>query len=93
VQITLFAFLLSAVWPLVKKVFVSMGIGFVTYQGLTLVATQIQNSVMAAWGQVGGVTLQILSLAGVPEAMGIVLGGISAKAALVAIGKLGKVTT
>jgi hypothetical protein len=92
-QLTLFAFLLSAVWPLVKKVMISMGVGIVSYAGLTLVATQIQNSVSAAWGQVGGVALQILSLAGIPESMGIILGGISAKAALVAIGKIGRVAT
>lgn len=90
---TMWAFLAAAAWPLVKKVLVALGIGWVTYEGLTLIASQVQTQVLASWGQIGGVTLQILSMAGVPESVGILLGGLTAKAALVALGRLGKVTT
>lgn len=89
----MFSFLLAAIWPLAKKLLASLGIGWLTYEGLGLVGNQIQSAVLASWGQIGGVTLQILSLAGVPESVGILLGAISAKIALVAVGRLGKVTT
>ena len=88
---TLWAFLAAAVVPLAKKILVALGIGVLTYQGLTLIGNQVRDSVLSAWGQVGGVTLNILSLAGIPESLGILLGAIAAKAALVAVGKLGRV--
>lgn len=83
-------FLLAMAWPLVKKVLVALGIGFVTYQGLSLLATQVQNQVIAAWGQLGQASLQVLSLGGVPQALGIILGGLTAGAAMMAAAKLGK---
>jgi len=87
----IWAFLLAAAWPLAKKILTSLGIGVLTYQGLTLVAQQLESAIVGAWGQVGGVTLQILSLAGIPQALGILIGGFTAKAALVAIGRIGRV--
>lgn len=88
----LITFLLAAAWPIAKKVLVSLGIGFVTYQGMSLIAEQIRNEVLAAWGQLGGATLQILTLGGIPQALGIILGGITAGAALMAMSRLGKQT-
>jgi len=90
---TLWVFLAAAVWPLAKKVLASLGIGFLTYEGLTLVGAQVQSAVLSSWGAVGGATIQILSLAGFTDAVGIMLSAITAKVALVAIGRLGKVTT
>lgn len=88
----LFAFLLAAAWPIVKKVLVSLGIGFVAYQGLALIAEQVKQEVIAAWGQLGAATLQVLSLGGVPQALGILLGALTAGAALMAFARLSKVT-
>lgn len=89
---TLWLFLAAAVWPLAKKILASLGIGFLTYQGLSLIAAQVQGAVLSSWGQLGGVTLQILSLAGIPQAIGIALGAMAAKTALLAVGRLGKVS-
>ena len=89
----LFAFLVAAAWPIAKKVLVSLGIGFATYQGMTLIADQLKAEIIAAWGQVGGVTLQILTLGGVPQAIGIILGGFTAGAALMAAARLAKVSS
>lgn len=88
----LWTFLAAAVWPLAKKVLASLGIGFLTYEGLTAIGSQVQSAVIVNWGAIGGATIQILSLAGVTTAVGILLSAISAKAALVAIGRIGKVT-
>lgn len=87
------AFLLSLAWPLAKKVLVALGIGWATYEGLSVLAGAVQTQVISAWGQLGGTTLQLLSLGGWPQAVGILLGALAARAALLAVGKLTKVTS
>jgi len=88
-----------AVWlftiaaPLVRKVLLALGIGWITYAGLTQVAAQVQTAVLASWGQLGVVTLQIVSLAGFSESIGILLSAITARAALMAADRLGKVAS
>jgi len=89
---TLAAFLLSIAWPIAKKILVSLGIGWATYEGLSLLAGAVASQVTSAWGQLGGTTLQLLSLGGFPQALGIILGALAARAALLAVGRLGKVT-
>lgn len=83
--------LIALAWPIVKKVLVSLGIGFVTYSGMTLLADQVKAEIISAWGMLGQNALQVLTLGGVPQALGIILGGLSAGAALMAITKLQKV--
>jgi len=86
------AWLFALIVPLAQKLLVGLGIGWITFEAFNFLATQLQGAVLSAWGGVGGVTLQILSLAGVPDAIGIVLGAFTAKAALAAVARLGKVT-
>jgi hypothetical protein len=88
----LFAWILAAVWPLAKKVLVSLGIGIVTYTGLSVLAGQVQSQVVGLWGQVGGDMLSMAVLLGIPQAMGIVLGGITARISYVAAGKIGRIS-
>jgi len=88
---TLSAWLLSIAVPVVKKVLVALGIGSVTYAGLSLVGGSIQANIVSYWGAVGGATLQIASLGGIPEAIGIILGACNARLAMMAYGRLGKV--
>ncbi|MDD2744263.1 MAG: DUF2523 domain-containing protein [Rhodocyclaceae bacterium] len=85
--------LIALAWPIAKKVLVSLGIGIVTYGGLQMIGAQISDAVLNAWGQLGGYALAILSLAGIPECIGIILGGINARIALIAVGKIGKVAS
>lgn len=87
----LIAFLLAAAWPIAKKVLVALGIGWATYAGLGLIAEQVKTEVLAAWGQLGGATLQILTLAGVPQAVGIILGAVVAGASMLAMQRLTKI--
>lgn len=86
----LYGFLLAAAWPLVKKVLLMLGIGWVTYEGLGLVATQATNAVASYWGAMPLSFIQIGSLAGIPQAIGITLGAIAARVSFIAIGKLTK---
>lgn len=85
--------LLALAWPIAKKVLVALGIGVITYGGLQAVGSQITNAVLSSWGAVGGYTLNILSLAGIPDCIGIILGAINARIAIIAVGKIGRVAT
>jgi hypothetical protein len=85
--------LLSLAWPVVRKVLVALGIGIVTYGGLQMIGAQVNNAVLASWGQLGGYALNIMSLAGIPDVIGITLGAINARIALIAVGKIGRIAT
>ena len=89
----LFAWLLAAAWPIAKKVLLMLGIGWVTYEGLSLLGGQVVAEVSAIWGTMPAAMLQMASLLGIPQSIGIVLGAMTARIAYVAVGKLGKVTT
>lgn len=86
-----FAWLLAAAWPLVKKVLLMLGVGWLTYEGVTLVVGQIQGQVTGLWGGLPTATLQLMALGGYTQGVGILLGALAGRAALVSIGKLGKV--
>jgi hypothetical protein len=87
----LIAFLLAAAWPIAKRVLIALGIGYATYSGLSLIADQVKVEIIAAWGQLGSAALQILTLGGIPQALGILLGALTAGAAMMAASKLAKV--
>lgn len=86
-------FLMAIAWPLAKKIFLALGIGWLTYQGLGLIATQVSNEVVNLWGQMPSSIMQIGSLLGVPQSIGIMLGALSAKAAYAVAGRLAKIAT
>lgn len=86
------AWLMALVLPLGKKLLVGLGIGVLTYEGLSAIAGQVQTAVAANWGAMPVSVLQILTLAGFAEAVGIELGALAGLAALVAVGKLGKLS-
>lgn len=86
------AFLIAAIWPLAKKVLIMLGIGFVTYEGLSLLANNAIQAAQANWSQLSITSLQMLSLMGAPDALGIICGALVARVSFIAFGKLGKVT-
>jgi len=85
-------FLMAAAWPLVKQVLVALGIGWLTYEGLSAVGTQINIEITRLWGTMPASMIQMASLLGIPQSIGIVLGGIAGRISLTAVGKLGKIT-
>lgn len=87
------AFLLGLVTPLVRKALVALGLGVVSYAGLTIVANQVRDAVIANYGAVSGSVLDLLNLLGAGQALGIILGGIIAKAAFAAISRIGVMST
>lgn len=88
----MWAWLLAAVWPLAKQVLFMLGVGWVTYEGYGLIVDQVASQMVGYLGGLPSSVFRIASLLGVVEALGITLGALSARAALLAVGRLGKVT-
>lgn len=74
-----------------KRIIVALGFGYLSYQGLKLLADQVKQQVLQSLEGVGGGfaadAYQIVALAGGFEVVGIMLGALIARAALVATGK------
>lgn len=84
-------YLASVSVPIAKRVLAGLGIGVVTYVGLGAVMTQIQNSVISNWGAINISAMQLLSLAGVPDAIGIILGAVAARFSMLQLSALGRI--
>lgn len=85
------SWLMSMVGPVVKKVLTTIGLGWLTFEGVTGLADQVRNSVLGSFGGTAGVVYDLLALAGFIDSVGIILGAISMVAGLAALGKLGRV--
>lgn len=83
------SFLMAMAGPLAARVLVSLGIGWITYEGVVYVAQQIQTQIQGLWAQLPSSFLGLSGLCGFTEAMGLVLGGIVARASLYAAARLG----
>jgi len=89
----LFVWLLAAAWPVAKKVLVMLGIGMVTYASVTTLVQSVVSQAQSNWGQVSGAVLQLTSLGGIPEVLGIITGALVARASFVVLGRLTKIAS
>lgn len=85
--------LAAAAGPIVKQVLASLGIGFISYAALAAVAAGVVSHVQTNYGQIPASVIELVNLMGAGQAMGIVLGGIVARAAFGAITRLGKLSS
>lgn len=85
--VALFTFLSSIVGPLVAKVLTALGIGLVTYTGITLVMDQARDAIVSNMSATGAAYVAIFGLAKVDVAVNIMLGAVAARAALSGIDK------
>lgn len=83
--------LMALAWPIVKKVLLALGIGFATYEGLSTMTGTIVQLVKDQWGSMPLAALQMVTLFGFSQALGIILGALTARASMMALGKLAKV--
>lgn len=91
-MMTLASFLLGIVGTLAGRVLLSLGIGWISYAGVATALNAVRGHIEAAWGGNSAV-INIMWLAGMGEAVGIVLAAFSVRAAFFGISKLGKVAT
>jgi hypothetical protein len=81
--------ILGLVAPIAKKVMVALGVGILTVTGFDLAIGQLTTLINQS---IGGTTADILGIAtmmGIPEAIGIMLGGITSAASLMVVKRLG----
>lgn len=86
-----FSWLDNAVGSLAKKVLSALGIGWVSFNGITELALQVKDHVMTAWGGLPTEVLALATMAGFGTAMGVVLSALMYKATMSALSWLGKV--
>lgn len=89
---SIWAFLAAAVGPLAKRVLVSLGFGIISYTALTALVGSVISAAQSAWGGVAGAALQLSSLGGIPQVLGIITGALVARVAFKAVGHLGRLS-
>lgn len=85
------AFLSASVGNLVKKALLALGLGTVTYTGLQAAFTAAQAQIVSNYGAMPAVSMQLADLAGVGQAIGIILGALTARLGMVALSHIGRV--
>lgn len=86
---TLAAFLLSIVGTLAGRVLLSLGIGWISYAGITTALNAVRGHIVSAWS-VSSPVMDMLFMAGMGQAVGILLAGFAIRAAFAGISRLGK---
>lgn len=87
------ALFVAVAWPMVRKVLGMLGIGWISYEAITALLNNVITAAQSSWGQVSGAMLQLCSLGGVPQVMGIIAGALVARGSFLVLSKLGKLAT
>lgn len=92
--------IISALWSmflglsasLPSRVLSALGIGWLTYTGLSTVLGSLISTTMAKWNAIPAAIYQLLSLAGFTDAVGIVTAAMVTRVAIAALPRLGKLS-
>lgn len=85
------ALLLSLAGPLAKKVLSALGFGVLTYAAVQAVFTAAQNAMLSSYGQISADIVGPLEMAGFGQAVGIILGALSARLSVQIMSKIGRI--
>lgn len=77
------AYLASISLPIAQRVLGGLGFGIVSYVGYDAAVTAARDAVLTYWGGIARDPLAIITMAGVGEAVGIVLAALATRAAMV----------
>lgn len=69
---TLSAFLMSISLPIVIRVIVGLGFSFASFAGVTVFLNELMAIAQANWSGLPVTVLQLASLSGIPESMGMI---------------------
>lgn len=69
-------FLLQMVRPLVARVLVALGLSVVSFVGMDVLMSQLVQAAQNAWGGLPLGVLQLAGLAGIGEALSIIMGAV-----------------
>lgn len=74
--------IMNLVGPVVVRALISLGFGVVSFTGFTALLTLIRNQIQTNLNGLPADAVSILFLAGVPQAIGIILSALVARVAL-----------
>lgn len=78
-SMNVFAWLLAAIGPLVIRAIVALGFSVVTYAGVMVLLNQLISSAQSSWASLPASVIQLCTLAGIPQALGILVGAYAAR--------------
>jgi hypothetical protein len=70
----LLAGLLSLAGPVIIRMLIALGIGTLTFTGVTTALQDLIGAAVSSWASVPSAILALASIAGIPQALGIVAG-------------------
>ncbi len=76
---TIAAWLLALIGPLVVRGIIALGFTAVTLTGVTVAANSLVEIAQTNWSSMPLTVLQLASLSGIPEALGVILGAYVAR--------------
>lgn len=70
------AFFLSLVQPIIARILVALGFSLVSFVGMGAVLDQVIAASVGAWGGLPSQMLALAGLAGIGQALGIIMGAV-----------------
>lgn len=83
--------MVSLAAPVVKRALTAIGIGVVSYAAIQSVFNAAQAALLSSYGQISADIVGPLNMAGFGQAVGIVLGAMSARVSLQVVKRLGMI--
>jgi len=72
-----------------KRVLAALGIGIISYSGISLIISNVTQQINSHLGQTNGSVLQMVTLFGAIDSMSIILGAIATRVTLLSLKKWG----
>ena len=81
--------IMALVGPIARRALLSLGLGVVTFVGVDSAVSYLLSSAKAAWaGGLAGGAAQLVAMAGVNTAMGIIAGGIIGRVTMLTLKRM-----
>ncbi len=71
--------LMGLIGPLALRVLTTIGLGTLTFTGVTASLQTLIDSAVTNWASLGGDILGLASVAGIPQCLGIICGAMTAR--------------
>ncbi len=76
---TLVQWVLAMVVPILSRAVIALGFTAVTFVGVEVLAQQLIEMAKTSWNAIPATVLQLATLSGIPEALGIIIGAYVAR--------------
>jgi len=77
--------LMSMVEPMIARALVSLGIGYISFSSITQIFDGVVSSIQSAFSGLGPNVLQLCTMYGLREAIGILFGGVTFSLSLISL--------